>query len=98
MPSEAPLASASHSREQPDNYRKPPSLHWALLLLFSFLTGGILFVVWMFRQAAWVRRIDPSSKALRVLAIGFLASILAVVAAVAAVALGAGESLATAIA
>jgi len=81
MQSEAPLA--SDSRQQPDNVPKPPSLHWALVLLFSLLTGGILFLVWMFRQAAWVRRIDPMSKALRVLVIAFLTPILAVVAAVA---------------
>jgi uncharacterized protein DUF4339 len=51
-------------------YPTPPSLHWALVLLFGVLTCGIFAIVWMFIQAAWVRRIDPTCKALFVLAAG----------------------------
>jgi hypothetical protein len=51
-------------------YPKPPSLHWALVLLFAVLTCGIFSLVWMFIQAWWVRRIDPTCKALFVLAVG----------------------------
>jgi uncharacterized protein DUF4339 len=51
-------------------YPMPPSLHWALVLLFAVLTCGLFSVVWMFIQAAWVRRIDPTCKALFVLAVG----------------------------
>jgi hypothetical protein len=54
-----------------DDYPRPPSLHWALVLVFWILTGGLFKFIWMYRQAAWVRRIDPSSKALWVLAAGF---------------------------
>ena len=54
-----------------DDYPQPPSLHWALVLVFWILTGGLFKFIWMYRQAAWVRRIDPSSKALWVLAAGF---------------------------
>ena len=41
----------------------PPKLHWALVLLFSVLTFGIFFVVWMFIQVSWIRRIDSKSNA-----------------------------------
>ena len=51
-------------------YPKPPSLHWALVLLFTVLTCGIFGLVWMFVQAVWVRRIDPTCNALFVLAVG----------------------------
>ena len=54
-------------RSDVDNYPPPPSLHWALVLVFWMLTGGLFGLVWIYRQAAWVRRIDPSSKALWVL-------------------------------
>lgn len=42
----------------------PPRLHWALVLLFTVLTLGVFYLVWMFVQAAWVRKIDPASNAM----------------------------------
>ena len=54
-----------------DASSRPPSLHWAVVLTLWLLTGGIFGLVWMFRQAAWVRRIDPTCKALVVLAVAF---------------------------
>ena len=42
----------------------PPKLHWALVLLFTLLTFGVFFVVWIFVQAAWVKRIHPASNAM----------------------------------
>ena len=41
----------------------PPKLHWGLVLLFSMLTVGIFFIVWMFIQSSWVKKIDPTSNA-----------------------------------
>lgn len=41
----------------------PPSMHWGLVLLFSLLTLGIFAIVWPFKQANWVRSIDPRSNA-----------------------------------
>jgi len=45
-------------------YPDPPNLHWALVLLIGFFTCGLFTLVWVFVQAAWVRKIDPRSKAL----------------------------------
>ena len=42
----------------------PPRLHWALVLLFTLLTLGIFFIVWMFIQAAWIKKIHPRSNAI----------------------------------
>lgn len=61
---------ASVSRSEDVAYPKPPSLHWALVLLFTVLTCGIFGVVWMFVHASWLRRIDPTCNALFVLAVG----------------------------
>lgn len=41
----------------------PPKLHWACVLLFSIITLGIFFIVWMFVQSRWVKKIDPTSNA-----------------------------------
>jgi hypothetical protein len=45
-------------------YSDPPNLHWALVLLIGFFTGGLFTLIWMFVQAAWMRKVDPLSKAL----------------------------------
>jgi hypothetical protein len=72
-----------------DDYPRPPSLHWALVAVFWILTGGLFKFIWMYRQAAWVRCIDPSSKALWVLAAAFAC---AAVLPMSTLILGAGES------
>jgi hypothetical protein len=41
----------------------PPSLHWAIVLLLSWITWGIFGTVWMFVQSSWVKKIDPHNKA-----------------------------------
>jgi len=42
----------------------PPNLHWLLDLLFWFLTCSIFNKVYILVQAAWVHKVQPSSKAL----------------------------------
>jgi hypothetical protein len=41
----------------------PPDLHWGLLLLLNFLCF-LVGIVFMFRQAAWAKKVDPASRAL----------------------------------
>ena len=48
----------------------------ALKLVLAFLTGGLFYVVSIFRQSAWVRRIDPTCKALFVMAVAFPAPLI----------------------
>ena len=45
-------------------YSAPPALHWGILVLLGVLTCGLFGWVWAFIQAAWVKKIDPQSKAL----------------------------------
>jgi hypothetical protein len=47
----------------------PPALHWGWVLLLSVVTLGLFYVVWAFVQAAWVKRIDPQSNALKLLCV-----------------------------
>jgi len=58
----APAASA-YTPNLPE-YPYPPNLHWALVLLFSVLSCGLFLVVWDIVQAAWMKKVLPTSKAL----------------------------------
>ncbi len=69
-PQAPPPPPASMSRSEDVAYPKPPSLHWGLVMLFTVFTFGIFGIVWMFVHARWIRRIDPTSNALFVLAVG----------------------------
>ncbi len=40
----------------------PPSLHWALVLLLSMVSGGIFAYVWVFIQANWVKKLNGSGR------------------------------------
>jgi hypothetical protein len=57
----APAGSAAVAVAQ---YPPPPSLHWGILVLLGVLTCGLFGWVWAFVQAAWVKKVDPESKAL----------------------------------
>jgi hypothetical protein len=62
----------NHSALVPDKvFVKPPTLHWAIVLLLSIATFGLFAWVWMLRQARFVRRIDPSNKSTMQIAMGF---------------------------
>lgn len=50
----------------------PPSLHWALVLVLGMITG-LFTTVWMFIQAAFVKKIDPQSKATMLYTVGLIA-------------------------
>jgi hypothetical protein len=63
----APLATGDGSLQYPTTavaYPDPPNLHWALVLLIGVFTCGLFSLVWIFVQAAWMRKVDPRSKAL----------------------------------
>src|SRR4051812_11446769 len=51
-----------------ESYRKPPpltgpippSMHWALVLLFSVCTFGLFSWIWMLVQARFLKKVDPA--------------------------------------
>jgi hypothetical protein len=67
-------------------YPDPPNLHWALVLLIGFFTCGLFLFIWMFVQAAWMRKVNPNSKALFYYIAAFVFDVIAIVAEVAMVA------------
>ncbi len=74
---QAPRPVAAGDSTRTDSGPKPPSLHWAIVLVLAIVTWGIFAIIWMFVHAVWIRRIDPKSKALYVL-LGGLAGVLSV--------------------
>ena len=51
---------------------KPPSLHWAIVLGLSIVTLNLFGVIWMIRQAVFVRKIDPPNRAVYQLMVSLL--------------------------
>lgn len=45
-------------------YPDAPNLHWGLVLLFEAITFGAFSIVWGIVLGAWMKRIEPQSKAL----------------------------------
>jgi hypothetical protein len=69
VPVAAPVYTAGYAQQQPvygtvAEYPDPPNLHWALVLVFNVLTSGLFQMLWNLIVAAWMRRVQPSSKAL----------------------------------
>ena len=54
------------------NELEPPSLHWAIVLVLSIVTLGLFQYFWMFRQARFAHKIDPTNKATLQIAVSFL--------------------------
>jgi hypothetical protein len=69
----APAAAALPTAPQ---YPSPPNLHWAVLLLLTFVTCGIFAYVWMFVEAAYVGKIDRENKTTILYGIGLPCSLL----------------------
>ena len=60
-------------------YPEPPSLHWGIVLALGFITCGLFGWVWAFVQAGFVKKVDPSSKALLYYALAVAGFVLAIV-------------------
>lgn len=74
----------------------PPGMHWALVLVLGWITFGIFYIIWMFKQANFVQRIDPSNPARKLFAIAILLLVVYVVIVTGAVVMQSGQSLAAA--
>jgi zinc-ribbon domain len=47
----------------------PPQMHWLVVLILSGVTFGLGALVWTFKEARFVKKIDPASKAIRMLVV-----------------------------
>ena len=60
----SPVPGAASTAGPTSLYPDPPDLPWWVALLLAFITGGLFIVVWDIVQAAWLRRVDPTTQAL----------------------------------
>jgi hypothetical protein len=58
-PTQASIAAAAAAQ-----YPAPPSLHWGVVVLLGVLTCGLFGWVWAIVEANWMRKVQPTSKAL----------------------------------
>jgi hypothetical protein len=58
-PTQASLAAAAAAQ-----YPAPPSLHWGVVVLLGVLTCGLFGWVWALVEGNWMRKVQPTSKAL----------------------------------
>jgi hypothetical protein len=56
----APAYPAANVAMYPDS----PNLNWGLVLLFSFFTCSLFMFVWNLVLSAWLKRVQPNSKAI----------------------------------
>jgi hypothetical protein len=74
----------------------PPNMHWAVVMILSCVTCGLGGVVWSFKEAFFVKKIDPSSKSTIMLMIACIAMIVQVVVSFIAGRSGSMDTIATA--
>jgi hypothetical protein len=55
----------------------PPGLHWAIVLALGIVTVGIFLDIWLIVQARWVRKFEPTSKALPLAIVSIVVSVIA---------------------
>jgi hypothetical protein len=55
----------------------PPSLHWALVLLFGYFTLGIFSWIWCLKEANFVRKLNPGNSSLLLMVIGIIGQVAA---------------------
>jgi hypothetical protein len=53
--------------------RLPPNMHWAVILILSWVTGGLAALIWILKEAAFVKKLDPGSKAVKLLVVALVA-------------------------
>ncbi len=54
-------------------YPVPPNMHWLIVLILSAFTYGLGGLVWGFKQAFFVKKLDPGSKGVRYLCLAAVA-------------------------
>ena len=72
-----PRASVIAEIERPMHTTEPPpGLSWVAVLLLSIVTCGVFLSIWMLIQANWVKRVQPSNKAVVGAVLGIVAIVI----------------------
>ena len=62
-------AQAGYAAPVGQQYPPPPSLHWGIVLLLTFLTCGIFSMVWLVVEVLWIKKVKPDAKSVTYLTI-----------------------------
>ena len=60
------------------SYPMPPDMHWLIVLIISAITSGLGYLVWGFKQAFFVKKLDPANKSVRYFMLSFVAMLVQV--------------------
>ena len=44
-------------------------MHWAVVMILAWITGGLAGLIWAFKQAFFVKKLDPASKCVMLLSV-----------------------------
>jgi hypothetical protein len=69
----------------------PPSLHWVLVWLLGGITFGLFTLIWIFKQAGFVKKINPSSKAVLLMTLSVVGQFVLLLGAVGLIAVSASS-------
>jgi hypothetical protein len=58
----ASAAAQAYTPAAVSQYPPPPNLHWALVLLLTFVTCGLFAFIWLLVEGLWLRKVKPDSK------------------------------------
>jgi hypothetical protein len=72
----------------------PPNMHWAVVMVLAWITGGLAGLIWAFKEAAFVKKIDPSSKAVVLLSMTLIGMVAMLVLALGAMTSGSVSAMA----
>jgi hypothetical protein len=64
VPAAAPAPAAAAPAQQISPYPPPPNLHWGAVLALGIVTCGLFGWIWAIVEAAWMKKVQPNSKAL----------------------------------
>jgi hypothetical protein len=53
---------AGYAAPMTEQFPPPPSLHWAVVLLLTFVTCGIFSMIWLVVEMLWIKKVKPNSK------------------------------------
>jgi hypothetical protein len=65
----ASSAPSGYAMQPTSPYPPPPSLHWAIVLLLTFLTCGLFSMIWLVVELLWVKKVKPDTKGVMYLSI-----------------------------
>ena len=92
-PQPQPAYAQAASQAPPFGGPMPSEMHWVVVLILTWFTFGLGGLIWGFKEAIFVKKVDPASKAVIMLAVALLVMVGQVILFFAASGLGSAEGM-----